>query len=51
MTAISSWALSVLGLLCLVLFLHHLGVDVSATIGSVLRGTERFLAQPLALLP
>jgi hypothetical protein len=47
MTAVTSWALSIFGLLCLVLFLHHLGVDVTAAIGSMLRGTERFLAQPL----
>jgi len=47
MTATSSWALSILGILCLVLFLHHLGVDVTADLGSLLRGTVHFLAQPL----
>jgi len=47
MTAMISWALSILGILLLVLFLHHLGVDITATIGSALRNTERFLAQPL----
>jgi len=47
MTALTSWALSVLGILGLVLVLHHLGVDATATIGSLLRGTEHFLGQPL----
>ena len=47
MTAMTSWALSILGIVCLVLFLHHLGVDVTADIGSMLRGTEQFLSQPL----
>jgi hypothetical protein len=27
--------------------LHQLGVDVTASLGSLLRGTEHFLAQPL----
>jgi hypothetical protein len=47
MTAWTSWALAILGILVLVLFLHHLGVDVTATVGSMLRGTEHLLAQPL----
>lgn len=47
MTAVSSWTLSVLGVLGLVLALHHLGVDVTADLGAVLRGTEHFLGQPL----
>ncbi|MGA7476372.1 MAG: hypothetical protein WBW47_04035 [Thermoplasmata archaeon] len=47
MTAVTSWALTVLGILCLVLFLHSLGVDVTASLGSMLRGTEHFLSQPL----
>lgn len=47
MTAMTSWALSILGLVCLVLFLHHLGVDVTADLGSVLRNTEHLLGQPL----
>ena len=42
MTAVTSWALTVLGILCLVLFLHSLGVDVTASLGSMLRGTEHF---------
>lgn len=50
MTAISSWALSVLGVLGLVLALHHLGVDVTADLGAILRGTEHFLGQPLFAL-
>ncbi|HLM70381.1 MAG TPA: hypothetical protein VK423_03250 [Thermoplasmata archaeon] len=47
MTAVTSWALSLLGVLGLVLALHHLGLDVTASLGSMLRGTEHFLAQPL----
>jgi len=50
MTAMTSWALSILGLLCLVLFLNHLGLNVTADLGSLLRGTVHFLAQPLATL-
>lgn len=47
MTALSSWALSVLGVLALVLALHHLGVDATAAVGSALRGIEHFLGQPI----
>ena len=47
MTAVTSWALSILGVLGLVLALHQLGVDITATIGSLLRGTEHLLGQPL----
>jgi len=47
MTAVTSWALSILGVLGLVLFLNQLGLDVTADIGSMMRGTEHFLAQPL----
>ncbi|MGA8710104.1 MAG: hypothetical protein ACLP8Y_04620 [Thermoplasmata archaeon] len=50
MTALTSWTLSVLGVLGLVLVLHHLGVDVTADLGSLLRGTEQFLGQPLFAL-
>ena len=50
MSAISSWALSILGLLGLVLFLNHLGMNVTADLGSLLRGTVHFLAQPLTTL-
>jgi len=34
----------------LVLVLHHLGVDITAEIGSTLRGLEHFLGQPLFAL-
>ncbi|MGD1100026.1 MAG: hypothetical protein ABR888_06800 [Thermoplasmata archaeon] len=47
MTAVSSWAITILGLLCLVLFLNQVGVDVTASLGDMLRGTEHFLSQPL----
>jgi hypothetical protein len=47
MTAVTSWALSILGVLGLVLFLHQLGLDVSSDLGSMLRGTEHFLGQPI----
>ena len=50
MTAITSWAISVFGILLLVLFLHQMGLNVTADLGSVLRGTEHFLAQPLSTL-
>ncbi|HKN06643.1 MAG TPA: hypothetical protein VJ021_03425 [Thermoplasmata archaeon] len=50
MTAVTSWALSILGVLGLVLFLNQLGVDVTADIGTMLRGTEHFLGQPLFAL-
>ena len=47
MTAMMSWFLSVLAVLGLVLALNHLGVDVMSTIGSLARGMEHFLGQPL----
>jgi len=47
MTAVQSWTLSILAILGLVLFLHHVGIDASADIGAMLRGTEHFLGQPL----
>ncbi len=47
MTAMMSWFLTVIAAMALVIALHHLGVDVMATVGSALRGTEHFLAQPL----
>ena len=50
MTAMTSWALSILGILCLVLFLNHLGLNVTADLGSMLRNTEHLLAQPLCAL-
>jgi len=47
MTALSSWTLSILGVLGLVLALNHLGVDLTAQIGASMRGMEQFLGQPL----
>jgi len=48
MTAMTSWAISILGILCLVLFLNHIGLNVTADLGTMLRGTEHLLAQPLS---
>ncbi len=50
MTAMTSWALSIFGILCLVLFLNHLGINVTGDLGTMLRGTEHLLAQPLSAL-
>jgi hypothetical protein len=50
MSATMSWFVSVVAILGLVLAMHHLGVDLSASLGSVLRGTEHFLNQPLLAL-
>jgi hypothetical protein len=50
MSATKSWFVSVLALLGLVLALHGLGVDASASLGSALRGAEHFLGTPLALV-
>jgi len=47
MSAINSWALSILGVLGLVLFLHQMGVDATADLGAMLRATEHLLSQPL----
>ncbi len=49
MSAWTSWIVSVVLILGLVLAVHHLGFDVSATLGSTLRSTEHFLGQPLTL--
>jgi hypothetical protein len=46
-TAMMSWFLSVLAVLGLVLVLNHLGVDVTAAIGSAVHGAEHFLGRPL----
>ncbi|HXW67434.1 MAG TPA: hypothetical protein VEL82_06125 [Thermoplasmata archaeon] len=48
MTAMMSWFLTVLGVLALVVVLNHLGVDVSAAIGSLVRSGEHLLGHPLA---
>ncbi len=50
MGAWMSWFVSVLGVLGLVLALHHLGVDLTATLGTTLRSTEHLLGQPLGSL-
>jgi len=48
MTAMMSWFLTVLGVLCLVLALNYLGVNAMAAVGTMLHGTEHFLGRPLA---
>ena len=50
MGAMMSWFVSVLAVLGLVLALHHLGIDVSATLGTALRSTVHVLGQPLSAL-
>jgi len=50
MTVMTNWAISILAILCLVLFLNHVGLNVTADLGSMLRGTEHLLAQPLSSL-
>ncbi len=50
MSATSGWLATVLAVLGLVLALHHLGVDVTATLGTALRNTEHFLGRPLLSL-
>jgi hypothetical protein len=47
MTAMKSWFLSVLAILGLVLILNHLGVDVTAAMGSAVHGAEHLLGRPL----
>ena len=47
MSAWMSWFVALVGVLGLVVALHHLGVDLSATLGTALRSTEHFLGQPL----
>ena len=47
MSAAMSWFASVVAVLGLVLALHHLGVDVSASVGTVVHDAELFLGQPL----
>ncbi|MGP8077934.1 MAG: hypothetical protein ACLQD8_07805 [Thermoplasmata archaeon] len=43
----SSWFVSIIAILGLVLALHQLGVNASATLGTVLWGMVRALGQPL----
>ncbi len=47
MSAAMSWFVTVGAVLGLVLALHHLGLDVSANVGTVLHDAELFLGQPL----
>jgi hypothetical protein len=47
MNAARAWFVSIVALLALTLALHHLGVDLSASLGSVLHGTVHFLGRPL----
>ena len=47
MGAMMSWFLSVLAVLGLVIVAHHLGVDLTAAIGSTLRETAHWLSQPI----
>ncbi len=49
MSAASGWFVSVVAVLGLVIAFHQLGVDLSAALGAVVRGTEHFLGQPLVL--
>jgi hypothetical protein len=44
-----AWGLAILGVMGLVLALNSLGVDVTAVIGTVVRGSEHILDQPLAV--
>lgn len=50
MTAMMSWFLTVLGVLGLVIVLHHLGVDLTTTIGSAVHGIDQWLTRPLTLV-
>ena len=50
MSAFASWFVSVLAVLGLVLAMHHLGVDVTSTVGTMLRGAEHLLGRPLLSL-
>jgi hypothetical protein len=47
MTAMKSWFLTVIGVLGLVLVLHHLGVDVTGAIAGAMHGAEQILGRPL----
>jgi hypothetical protein len=50
MSAVNSWALSILAVLGLVLLMNQLGVNATADLGTMLRGTEHLLSQPLFAL-
>jgi hypothetical protein len=47
MHLMTTWFVSVMMLLGLVLTLHHLGLDVTTSIGAALRSTEHALNHPL----
>ena len=47
MKPVESWSLTVLGLLGLVLVLHHLGWNAGENLAAALRGVESFLNRPL----
>jgi hypothetical protein len=47
MTAMKSWFLTVIGVLGLVLVLHHLGVDLTGTITGAVHSAEQILGRPL----
>jgi hypothetical protein len=50
MSAATSWFVSVMAILGLVLALHHLGLDVTIGLGMFVHGAEHVLGQPLFLL-
>ncbi len=47
MSAATGWFFTVVAVLGLVLALHHLGLDVIASVGTALHDLEHFLGQPL----
>ncbi len=47
MSAISSWTFAVGGVLVLAVGLHHLGYDVTGTVGNLLKAVEHLLGHPL----
>ncbi len=47
MSAVKSWFVTVILVLGLVLALHHLGVNVTGAIGSVVRNAEQVLGRPV----
>lgn len=47
MRAMEAWAVSVLMILGLVIALHQLGLDVTASLGSALRSIAHLLNEPL----
>jgi len=48
MSAGTSWFVSIMAVLGLVLALHGLGVNAGATLGTMLRGALQVLGQPLS---